>query len=64
VDGRHPEDIGDFGLEFILREFEAGSSVRAVDTARCQESGEWENATVVNSANSEPAEASVTVVCP
>lgn len=64
MDGQQPQEIGDFELEFIIREFEAGSSVQAVDTARCQESGEWENATVVSSANSKPAEASVTAVCP
>ncbi len=64
VDGGQPRDIGDFGLEFILREFEAGSSVRAVYKARCRQSGERENVAVVSSANSEPAEASVTVVCP
>jgi hypothetical protein len=64
VDGQQPEDIGDFGLEFTLREFEAGKTVAAVYTASCRESGEWENVAVASSANAEPAEASVTVVCP
>ncbi len=64
VDGQQPEDIGDFGLEYTLREFEAGKTVEAVYTASCRESGEWDNVAVASSANAEPVEASVTVVCP
>jgi hypothetical protein len=64
VDGQQPEDIGDFGLEFTLREFEAGKTVETVYTASCRESGEWQNVAVASSANAEPVEASVTVVCP
>lgn len=64
VDGQQPEDIGDFGLEFVFREFEAGRSVEVVYTARCRENGEWKNVAVSSAANAEPAEASVTVVCP
>ncbi len=64
VDGQQPEDIGDFGLEFVFRQFEAGRRVEVVYTGRCRQSGEWENVAVSSAANAEPAEASVTVVCP
>ncbi len=40
VEGQQPEDIGDFGLEFIFGEFEAGRSAEVVYTARCPQSGE------------------------
>jgi hypothetical protein len=63
VEGQQPEEIGDFGLEFIFSEFEAGKRVEVVYTARCKESGEWDNVAVTTSVNSEPADDSVTVVC-
>lgn len=64
VEGQQPEDIGDFGLEFVFSEFAAGKRVEVVYTARCVESGEWENTAAASSANSEPAETSVRVSCP
>jgi hypothetical protein len=64
VEGKQPKGIGDTGFEFILEEFAAGKSVEVVYTARCIESGEWENTAVSTSANSDAAEAVVTVVCP
>jgi hypothetical protein len=64
VEGKQPKDIGDTGFEFILSEFAAGKSVEIVYTARCIESGEWENVAATTSANSDAAEAAVKVVCP
>lgn len=64
VDGKQPKAIGNTGFEFIFREFAAGKSVELVYTARCIESGEWENVAAATSANSEAAEAAVRVVCP
>ncbi len=64
VEGQQPEDIGDFGLEFILTEFEPGKTVDLVYTARCRQSGEWDNTAVASATNSEPVQDVVTVTCP
>ena len=64
VEGQQPKAIEDRGLEFILREFEAGKSVKLVYTAKCGESGEWVNAAATGAANADTSEASVTVTCP
>ncbi len=64
VEGRQPDAIGDFGLEFIFPEFSAAKTVDVVYTARCVQSGEWENVAVSSAANTEPAQAAVTVDCP
>ncbi len=64
VEGQEPKVIGDFGLEVIFQELQAGKSVQIRYTARCRESGEWENTAAVSSANAEPDEVSLTVVCP
>jgi uncharacterized repeat protein (TIGR01451 family) len=64
VEGQQPKAIGSTGFEFILKEFAAGKSVEVVYTARCIETGEWENTAVTTSANSDASETAVTVVCP
>jgi len=64
VEDQQPKAIGDTGFEFILKEFADGKSVAVVYTARCIQTGEWENRAATTSANSEPVEAAVTVVCP
>jgi uncharacterized repeat protein (TIGR01451 family) len=64
VEGKQPKEIGDTGFEFILEEMAAGKSVQVVYTARCVESGEWENVAATTSANSNAPEGAVKVVCP
>lgn len=64
VEGQQPQDVSDFGLQFTLRELEAGRTVRLDYTARCQESGDWETTAVAGAANSDPVQAVATVVCP
>jgi uncharacterized repeat protein (TIGR01451 family) len=64
VAGKQPDEIGDFGFEFILDELAAGESAEVVYTARCRLAGEWENTAAASAANAEPADASVTVACP
>ncbi len=64
VEGQQPEDISDFGLQFTLRELGVGRTVQLDYTARCQQSGDWDNTAVASAANSKPAQAVTTVVCP
>lgn len=64
VEGQQPEEISDFGLQFTLRELEAGRTAQLDYTARCRRSGDWENTAVAGAANSEPVQAVATVVCP
>ena len=64
VDGKPANRIGDNGVEFILEEFGAGRMIQLVYTARCRQSGEWQNVAAASSDNAEAVEASVTAVCP
>jgi uncharacterized repeat protein (TIGR01451 family) len=64
VEGQQPQRISDLGLQFTLRELEAGKTVRLDYTARCRQSGDWENTAVAGAANSEPVQAVATVACP
>jgi uncharacterized repeat protein (TIGR01451 family) len=59
-----PVAIDDFGLQFTLGELEAGETVQLEYTARCQQSGDWENTAVATAINSEPVQAVVTAACP
>lgn len=64
VDGAVPERIADLGLSFIFTEFEAGKRVRLDYTARCVQSGDWDNIAVATSINSDSVQRSLTVSCP
>jgi uncharacterized repeat protein (TIGR01451 family) len=64
VEGQQPEEISDFGLQFTLRVLEAGRTVQLDYTARCQQSGDWDNTAVASAANSGPVQAVATVGCP